>query len=155
MEWYKFDMNEIVVMADVVESILLAKQIAPTAMRLLVLEFLLKQKNAVTLTILEKDFGPADRITLYRTLKTFEKKGLVHTIKDGTTARYALCETDCDEERHTDTHVHFWCTACKKTFCLPKTKIPRVEMPGGFVLQDISLNAHGYCNSCNPDLTMQ
>jgi len=142
-------------MADVVESILRAKQIAPTAMRLLVLEFLLEQKTAVTLTNLEKDFGPADRITLYRTIKTFEKKGLVHAIKDGTVAKYALCDVDCNEDGHTDTHVHFWCTGCKKTFCLPKLKIPKVEMPSGFTIQDISLNAHGLCNSCNPDATMQ
>ena len=142
-------------MADIVESILMAKQIAPTAMRILVLDFLLKQNNAVSVSALEKGFGPADRVTLFRTLKTFEAKGLVHVIKDGTIAKYALCDMNCDDNKHTDTHVHFWCTTCKKTFCLPKTQIPKVELPAGFVLQDISLNAHGLCNSCALSETMQ
>ena len=43
--------------------------------------------------MLEKAFPRADRITIYRTLKTFEEKGIVHGIEEGTTeVKYALCQ---------------------------------------------------------------
>lgn len=83
-------------MSKELESILVSKQINPTVMRLLVLEFLLKQKTAIGLSDLEKEFERSDRTTLYRTLKTFEEKGLIHDIKDGVEAvKYAMCEADC------------------------------------------------------------
>ncbi|PRY08339.1 hypothetical protein CLV24_12126 [Pontibacter ummariensis] len=55
----------------------------PTAMRLIVLETLQKQIAAVSLQDLETAFAKADRITIYRTLKTFEENRLVHSIEDG------------------------------------------------------------------------
>jgi hypothetical protein len=57
------------------EQILASKKISPTAMRMLTLDFLLKQSAAVSLSDIENYFFRSDRITLYRTLKTFEKKG--------------------------------------------------------------------------------
>ncbi len=58
-------------MSNEFENILIAKQITPTAMRLLVLEFLLKQKAAISLSTLEKEFERSDRTTLYKTLIVF------------------------------------------------------------------------------------
>ncbi|MEO5893674.1 MAG: transcriptional repressor [Ferruginibacter sp.] len=134
------------------ENILFARQINPTAMRILVLDFLLKQTSAISLSDLENDLKNADRITLYRTLKTFEEKGLVHNIKDGSeAAKYALCEADCREGVHHDMHVHFYCTDCKELFCLPKLKLPEVNLPGKFQLSEISLVARGICDKCNKE----
>ncbi|MEP0710878.1 transcriptional repressor [Algoriphagus sp.] len=79
-----------------IENKLEEKEIRPTAMRLLVLKTLQKQIAAVSLQDLEAAFEKADRITLYRTLKTFEEKGLIHSIEDGTgITKYALCEEGC------------------------------------------------------------
>jgi Fur family transcriptional regulator, ferric uptake regulator len=137
-------------MNDKLEAILAAKQINPTAMRLLVLEYLLQQTTAVSLHDLERDFGHADRITLYRTLKTFEEKGLAHPIQDGTgTTKFALCTDACSREEHYDLHLHFNCTRCGETFCLPKTKVPEVLLPNRFVLEDLNLTAKGICDRCN------
>lgn len=58
-----------------VESTLESKGIRPTAMRLLVPDYLLKQTAAVSLNDLETCFHRSDRVTLCRTLKTFEAKG--------------------------------------------------------------------------------
>jgi Fur family ferric uptake transcriptional regulator len=131
------------------ENILITKQISPTAMRLLVLDHLLKQKSAISITGLESDFERSDRITLYRTLKTFEKKGLIHSINDGSSTKYAICEDDCSEDHHTDTHLHYFCTACRETFCMPKVRIPKIELPGDFRMQELSLVARGLCNKCS------
>lgn len=132
------------------EDMLIAKQISPTAMRLLVLEFLLKQKNAVSLNDVEAGLHRSDRVTIFRTLKTFEEKGLVHNIKDGNEAmKYAICESDCEAGTHYDGHLHFYCTKCKELFCLPKLKVPDISLPANFQLHEISLVAKGICDKCS------
>lgn len=128
---------------------LITKQISPTAMRLLVLDFLLKDAVAYSLSDLENEFDHSDRTTLYRTLKTFEEKGLIHHIQDGMGAtKYALCADDCKDGIHDDLHVHFYCTECKETFCLPRTKIPEVRLPKNFISKEFSLIAKGTCAKC-------
>ena len=139
-----------------IENKLKVKDVNPTAMRLLVLEFLTRQNAAISLNDLERGMAPSDRITLYRTLKTFEEKGLVHSIEDGTGAtKYALCEEDCDGENHHDLHVHFYCNTCKETFCLPNTKIPDISLPINFFRQEMNLIIKGVCDQCNPSIPLQ
>lgn len=133
-----------------IEQLLEAKNINPTAMRLLVLDFLLQQSASVSLTDLEKAMHPADRITLYRTLKTFQEKGLVHSIDDGTgSSKYALCKNQCDDQHHDDLHVHFYCNICNETFCLQKSVIPHISLPTQFQVQEMSLLVKGICNNCS------
>ena len=137
-------------MSDTLEQILSAKKINPTAMRLLVLEYLMQQRAAVSLQDVERDFHHADRITLYRTLKTFEAKGLIHTIQDGTGAtKYALCAEACNDDAHHDLHLHFNCTRCGETYCLPKVNIPEILLPNRFVLEELNLTAKGICDRCS------
>jgi Fur family ferric uptake transcriptional regulator len=135
-------------MSKELENLLIAKQVKPTAMRMLVLEYLLKQKAAISLSDIEAEMHRADRITLYRTLKTFEEKGIIHTIKDGSeVTKYALCK-GCGSGVHADMHIHFYCTNCKKLYCLPKVKIPEMKFPQDFNLQELSLVARGICSNC-------
>lgn len=131
------------------ENRLKDKQIRPTAMRLLVLEFLTQQASAINLSDLENAMQPSDRITLYRTLKTFQEKCLIHSIDDGTGAtKYALCEEGCEGKYSQDLHVHFFCNSCKETFCLPKSRIPAVNLPERFQPQEASLVVKGVCAKC-------
>ncbi len=135
-------------MIQELESKLKDRHIRPTAMRLLVLETLQKQLAAVSLQDLEAAFEKADRITLFRTLKTFEEKGLIHSIEDGTGAtKYALCEEGC-ECAPEDMHVHFYCNSCEETYCLPKSKVPDVPLPERFQAAEASLLVKGLCGSC-------
>ena len=133
-----------------VESKLILKQINPTANRMLVLDFMLDQHSAISLSDIEKGLAPTDRVTIYRTLKTFEEKGLVHSIEDGTgIPKYALCVEDCSADGHHDLHLHFYCSSCKETYCLPKTRIPKVKLPDNFKPHEIDLLIKGLCNKCN------
>lgn len=137
-------------MNEAIETILQAKEISPTAMRILVLEFLQKQISAVSLQDVENGFVQADRVTLYRTLKTFEEKGLIHSIQDGTdAAKYALCAEACKAGDHYDLHLHFYCTNCKLTHCLPKHQVPEIDLPVGYLLKELNLVAKGICEKCN------
>lgn len=135
---------------DKLEKFLENKTVRPTAMRPLVLQFLLHKKVAVSLTNIEKYFDNSDRTTLYRTLKTFEENGIVHQIDDGTgTSKYAICEEHCNCEVDTDLHLHFHCTSCNDTVCLTEHKIPHINLPEGFVANDVNLVVKGICDKCS------
>ena len=125
------------------------KQINPTAMRLLALDYLTKRSAAVSLTEMELEMDRSDRVTLYRTIKTFEEHGLVHRIEDGTgITKFALCQQGCDPGHHHDLHVHFFCNTCKETHCLPKTIIPEVVLPEAYQAQERELIVKGICAAC-------
>ena len=133
-----------------IENILITKDITPTPMRVMVLEYILKQTSAISLSDLENEFQHSDRTTLYRTVKTFEEKGLIHDIKDGKEeTKYALCAEDCTAVVHYDMHLHFYCTSCKQLMCLPKENMPEVRLPESFQLQEVSFVARGICDTCN------
>jgi len=132
------------------EEILVKNKVRPTAMRMLVLQFLLENKSVVSLTDIENYFDNSDRTTLFRTMKTYVENGIVHKIDDGTgVTKYALCEDNCNCEIDTDLHVHFHCNMCKETVCLPKHKIPSINLPKGFISEEINLVVKGICDKCN------
>lgn len=131
------------------EKTLQHRNISPTAMRLLVLQYLSEQKAAVSLKDLEAGLERADRSTLFRTLKTFEENKLIHRIDDGSgSVKYALCYEDC-ECAPEDIHYHFHCTRCDATYCLNSVSIPSIELPLNFRLQQANLVIKGICANCN------
>ncbi|MGA9324980.1 MAG: transcriptional repressor [Salegentibacter sp.] len=131
------------------ENFLDSKDVRPTAMRLLVLNFLLEKRVAVTLSDIEEAFSRADRTTLYRTIRTFEEKGIVHQIDDGTgVSKYALCEANCTGDEHNDLHLHFHCSRCNETFCLTDHRIPQISLPKGYKAEDVNLVVKGICEKC-------
>lgn len=133
---------------DAAEQKLVARHVQPTAMRILVMRFLIEQTTAVSLTDIEEGFAQSDRVTLYRTLKTFEKKGIVHAIADKTITRYALCPDDCEPDTHVDAHLHFYCTLCDKLNCLPAVTIPSFNLPANYSVSELNLTARGICDAC-------
>jgi len=133
-----------------IEQLLESKSIRVTAMRMLIYKFLAENRVAATLSDIENAFDKADRTTLYRTIKTFEEKAIVHKIDDGTgITKYALCEKDCNCEIETDLHLHFHCTNCNKTVCLTENKIPQIKVPDGFVSENVNLVVKGICDKCS------
>lgn len=92
-----------------------------------------------------------DRITLYRTLKSFEESGLVHRVRDLTDIiRYAACSIECSAQAHFDNHVHFKCTACEHIYCLNQVAIPAVALPDKFEAQSRDYLLAGVCRECQP-----
>lgn len=131
------------------EEFLQKKEIRPTAMRILIYKYMAKTATAVALTDIESFFEKSERTTLYRTLKTFEEKGIVHQIDDGTgVSKYALCEEGCTCDIEQDLHLHFHCNKCNETVCLTNHKIPQINLPEGFLAEDINLVVKGICDKC-------
>lgn len=131
-----------------IENKLENRNIKPTAMRELVLRVLSEQTAAISLAELEQVFEKADKVTLYRTLKTFEENKLIHSIDDGTgSVKYALCKETCQCHPE-DLHVHFHCTRCKQTYCLNDIPVPSVNLPTHFTLENINMVIKGICSNC-------
>lgn len=132
-----------------IERLLKAKNVRPTAMRTLIYKYMAENEVAVALTDIENAFAKADRTTLYRTLKTFEENGIVHQIDDGTgVSKYALCEEGCNCEIEQDLHLHFHCSNCNETVCLTEHKIPQINLPEGYLAEDVNLVVTGICEKC-------
>jgi Fur family transcriptional regulator, ferric uptake regulator len=107
------------------------------------------QDTALSHGNVEKDLGSLyDRVTIYRTLKTFVEKGILHKVLDEDGLRYALCKEACASHDHHHDHVHFKCTACGKTTCLDAIHVPAVQLPTGFKRHEISLLIQGICDKC-------
>lgn len=136
-------------MNKAIEQRLSDHKVKPTAIRLLVMDYLLKQEAAISLTDLYEAFEKSDRVTLYRTLKAFEERGIIHSIDDGTGApKYALCQEGCTCDFERDLHVHFHCRVCGETFCLPRYKIPEINLPEKFKAEEANLVVKGVCDRC-------
>jgi Fur family transcriptional regulator, ferric uptake regulator len=92
-----------------------------------------------------------DRVTLYRTIKIFLEKGLIHKVLDDQGGmKYALCKAACNTPNHIHNHdhVHFKCQVCSQTICLDNIIIPTVALPAGFVNYETNLLMQGVCNKC-------
>lgn len=134
-------------------QLLESKGIRPTAMRLMTFKRLAELEVAISLGDLEKDFKVSERSTLFRTMKAFEEKGIVHQIEDGTgVIKYALCEENCECEVGNDLHLHFHCNNCNETVCLTEHKIPHISLPDGYITEDINLVVKGICEKCSDNL---
>ncbi len=127
-----------------------AHNLRNTSIRKNVLElFIQSEGRALSNQDLEEQLDNPDRITLYRTLKAFEDKGLIHLAVDrGGISKYALCSDDCDTHAHHDGHAHFHCQACGKTICLEGEIIIKAKPPTGYVVDQEKLVLEGTCADC-------
>ncbi len=135
-------------------SILKNKNLRHTEAREAVLQFFSKKKHALSHSDIEQFFGKSyDRVTLYRTLKTFLDSGLIHKVLDDEGGmKYAMCSPECNEtaqHKHHHDHVHFKCKNCGETNCLDQIIIPSFNLPKGYSKSEMNLLVQGICASCN------
>lgn len=118
-----------------------------TVPRRAVLEVLLQATYALSGAEIEQQLTLLlDRITLYRTLKTFEEKGLIHRVIDHSdTIRYAVCPGSSFRE-----HVHFKCTTCHHIYCLGQVPVPTVALPSKYRVERGDYLLSGICERCHP-----
>jgi Fur family ferric uptake transcriptional regulator len=123
-----------------------------TSSRSAILGLFQRNRQALSHGDIEKYLAEAyDRVTVYRTLKAFVDKGVLHKVLDDEGAlKYALCKDDCNLVQHRHEHVHFKCIKCGITNCIDGVAIPDVRLPDGYRPVEMSLLVQGLCNSCNP-----
>lgn len=131
------------------ETLLRQHDLRITDARQQVLGVFFAHSYALTHAELEQQLAQHDRVTLYRTLATFEEKGLLHRVPDDSgTMKYALCADGCAEHQHHDDHVHFKCTTCGRTECLDPIRIPTLALPTGYRATEMHLLVQGVCSRC-------
>jgi len=114
-----------------------------------ILHLFLEKNYALSHGDIEREISNAlDRVTVYRTLKTFLDKGLIHKVLDDEgSLKYALCNDACTVTGHHHDHIHFKCTRCGQTNCL-NIEVPAVRLPKGYKASEINLLIQGTCEHC-------
>lgn len=138
-------------MADNYHTRLDAAGIRPSVQRVAVYSYLCEHPVHPTVetvyAALSPDYPTLSKTTIYNTLKLFEEKKLVQTIKiEDDKLRY-----DAD----TSQHLHFKCERCGRVFDifddrnLPAyTEKCRLLAPAGFEVTKIQTNLWGICADC-------
>lgn len=137
-------------MNEPVKEVLKRNRLSVTESRMQILSLFYNAPGALAHADIEKNTGDKiDRVTIYRTLQTFEEKGIIHTIPTAdNSVKYALCREACAEGHHHDNHVHFVCTNCGKTICLEDVLVPDVKLPAGFKPTQAQMVVNGLCKDC-------
>ncbi|WP_020532880.1 Fur family transcriptional regulator [Flexithrix dorotheae] len=122
-----------------------------TNSRCTILDIFMDAEAALSEYNIEKQLeGQCDRVTIYRTLKTFLDNGIVHKVLDeGNIVKYAVCGTDCEPALHNHEHVHFKCQTCGDTICLDNIPIQKIKLPNGYTKEEANLLILGTCVKCN------
>ena len=133
------------------QSILSKNGISCTQFRTELLNLFHSSSKSLSVDDILKYFDNSiNKVTVYRSLDSFDNKGLIHKVPDvNNLKRYSLCrENECDANSHNHNHGHFICYSCKQTFCLEEIKSPEIISMKGFYVKEIKLTAEGYCKDC-------
>jgi Fur family ferric uptake transcriptional regulator len=122
-----------------------------TNSRKAVLLFFLRNNYALSQLDIENAIGDLfDRTTIFRTLKTFLKSGLIHKVLDeGGGAKFALTQSATTECEYFNEHIHFKCRHCGLINCIANVGVPQIQLPAGYKVEKSNVLYEGTCNNCN------
>lgn len=132
------------------ETILKEKGLRVTPFREKFLDIFLQSNVALSVSDIENQLGEYDRITLYRTIKNFTKKGVIHEIvMPGDIRKLALCPMECvgGKGHHNHNHIHFHCKNCKEIYCLETNQVPQFDIKD-YDIDQVEVQVRGTCKNC-------
>lgn len=135
------------------EEVLKKYKIRITPFRVSVLKAFLNADQAISMNDIEDYLGEHDRVTLYRTIKSFTEKGVIHEITmPGNIRKLALGSFSNEVHEHQDhQHVHFQCVSCNEVFCIDVEDSPQITIKG-FEIEEVEIQAKGKCIACIKNL---
>ncbi|MES1223874.1 MAG: transcriptional repressor [Bacteroidota bacterium] len=90
----------------------------------------------------------ANRITVYRTLRAFVKKGLLYCVPTATNCiMYGLQIPDIKHSEPTQ-YAHFTCDRCRKVYPLKTVNMSWAGLPADFIIRQFDIVMNGRCNNC-------
>lgn len=132
----------------IMKEILRANKLSETPFRKEVLSVFEKYKSAISMAMIENSLNSYNRITLYRTIKVFLEKGIIHEIKiSGEVSNYALCSEACTVKGHSHQHIHFKCKKCEMIYCVSIEKFPLISL-SNYQIDQLEIQALGTCENC-------
>jgi Fe2+ or Zn2+ uptake regulation protein len=88
-----------------------------------------------------------DKVTIYRTLESLVKAGIVHKAFINKRARHYELAHRCTEKQ---CHPHFTCTKCGSTHCLVDLSMPMAAVKHkGFTINHQQVHLEGFCPACS------
>lgn len=131
-----------------IENTLKNAGLRTTRQRRVILELLLACGSPLShAEILSKIEEHLDRVTLYRTLETLRKAGIVHQVQ-GIDGVWRFCAHGEGADGCPGDHPHFLCLECGKMFCLTDQRMPRVRVPAGVEVEGKQFVVYGRCAEC-------
>jgi len=89
-----------------------------------------------------------DRVTLYRVLGVLAEASLIHQVQ-GTDGVWRFCDHGKSLSGCPGGHPHFMCERCSTMWCLEGDRMPRIEVPEGFVVSHKQMLVLGICPDCH------
>jgi len=134
-------------MKDIID-LLDNKNLAKTPCRVEILKILGQKGIALSENEIKHQLSyEFDRVTIFRTLKTFLQKGILHSITvEGKDVRYAISSPKHSQKK---LHAHFHCTICRDVQCLRNISLDEPALPEGFSARDFDLVINGFCGKCS------
>lgn len=130
------------------ENLFRNRKISETPFRQDVLAIFKKHDHAIPLTVVEEELGNYNRVTLYRTIKVFLEKGILHEIAiSGESSNYAICQEECDSDGHNHQHLHFKCKSCGVVSCVEIDRFPTISL-SNYKIEHLEIQATGLCKNC-------
>ncbi|MBU1292590.1 transcriptional repressor [Patescibacteria group bacterium] len=132
--------------SEKIRALLAGVDLRATTQRVALLKELLEQAHPLSVEKLTQGMGNAlDTATVYRTLDTFEEKGLVRKVE--------LAQGRALYEHAGEHHHHIVCTECgviqDVDVCLPKSVQGTVQRASGFAnVNEHALEFFGVCKKC-------
>jgi Fur family ferric uptake transcriptional regulator len=131
-----------------IDNMLSSVKLRQTGQRRTILGVLLKAKRPQTvdeiMTTISK--GQANKVTVYRTLKSMVGAGLVHRAFVRKRAEYFELADRCTDAQ---CHPHFTCVSCGATKCMVGAFVPLVkQLEEGFVVHRQQVHLEGLCPRC-------
>lgn len=139
-------------MSKKIDALFAESKLKKTSLRTELLGVLMSSKSPMSQVEILQKLGQrlesVDRVTVYRNLKQFREKGLVHELDVN---QYIFCEHDC----HEHAHLLFFCTQCQR-----HTEVRDHQKIDSFlkILQDFRffssqepLSLRGTCKHCSSE----
>ena len=132
-----------------VQQMLKAAKLYRTKCRAEILKVLTKANKPLSQDLIARKLGQNrfNKVTIYRTLESFCRVGLVHKVFIDKRAVHFELGNRCSETR---CHPHFTCKSCGVTSCQTSISLPIVKgLKKGFVLHRQQVRLEGLCPQCS------
>lgn len=121
-----------------------------TKSRISLLTVFLEINTPLTVALLLKKKLGFNRITLYRSLRAFVNKGILHVIPSANDEIFYTIKIfkKNSDPFYNSNHPHFVCNTCRLSVCLDATPSPKLELPKGYKMESVEIIVNGKCISC-------
>lgn len=119
-----------------------------TESRLTVLDILARSGKPLSQDQIARQPGGRcfDKVTIYRTLESLLRVGLVHKAFMDKRAWHFELAHNCTKHQ---CHPHFTCTSCGDTHCLTEVSFPMARSPHrGYIIHRQQVRLEGLCPKC-------